>query len=96
MEDLINSYRSADVFDSVAVAVELETLANIEIAREQAKKHLETQKLTATGECHYCRNNVSDGELFCDDECHADWVDEEEKRYHLRKINAHLDVREYA
>lgn len=27
---------------------------------------------------------------------HADWVDEEEKRSHLRKINAHLDVREYA
>lgn len=96
MEDLINSYRSADVFDSVAVAVELETLANIEMAREQAKKLAASQKLKATGECHYCRNTVPDGELFCDDECHTDWVDEEEKRSHLRKINAHLDVREYA
>lgn len=68
MEDLINSYRSADVFDSVAVAVELETLANIEIAREQAKKLSASQKLTAKGECHYYRNKVDDGELFCDDE----------------------------
>lgn len=95
MEDLINSYRSADVFDSVSVAIEMETQANIVLAREQAKKDLETQKLIATGECHYCKNNVTEGELFCDDECRADWVEEQNKLSHLRKINAHLDVREY-
>lgn len=94
--DLLNDYRSADLFDSVAVAIELETQANIALAREKAKKDLETKSLTFTGECHYCKNSVSGEQLFCDDECRAEWVEEQNKLTHLRNINAHLDVREYA
>jgi hypothetical protein len=35
--------------------------------------------LMPNGECHYCYSKVRAGELYCDDECRCDHVEELEK-----------------
>jgi predicted nucleic acid-binding Zn ribbon protein len=88
LEDL----RAPDVVDSANVAVELETMSNIALARSKAREEFDTQKLQAKGECHYCGNRVDDDQLFCDDECRADFIEEQEKRSRLEKMRANVNV----
>lgn len=88
----VEELRAADLVDSASVALEIETQASIKIARERAQKELDAIRLHPKGECHYCGNTVLHDHLFCDDECRADYVAEEEQKSRLRSMRANIDT----
>lgn len=88
----LEELRAADIVDSANLAVEMENEANILLARQKAKEDFSVSKLTANGECHYCMRNIGDGELFCDDECQAEYVAEQDQMNRLRGMRANIDV----
>lgn len=92
MEEL----RAADFVDSANAAVELEVLSNIALAKIRAASDLKSSSLRPDGECHYCGRSVEVGLLFCDDECNAEYVAEQEQNSRLNKMKANIDVSRFS
>lgn len=42
--------------------------------------------LTPKGACHYCDSDVGQGELYCDEECQRDHVEEQRRIEWARKV----------
>ena len=72
-----------DPADIAQMWAENETLAAIAAHKERAKNVIGT---VPKGTCHYCDQPVGQGELYCDDECQHDHVEEQTKLERLRRI----------
>lgn len=88
----LEELRAADFVDSANIAVEMENMANIALARVKANEHSSANKLTPDGKCHYCGRDVDGEQLFCDEECNADYVAEQEQVSRLRGMGANIDT----
>lgn len=79
-----------DPLDIAAARTQQEIEAALAAHREKPRA-----TIYPTGRCYNCDAELTEGPLFCDDDCNADYVEGQRKREHLANINGGMTYATY-